>query len=97
MKTTDKTAPIKLHFTPTENFYSPEFRSHYEVGLSYTLRKPWPVDEGDKEQQHMLQLRNLLEECVHKWHAEGKISLSLPSVSPLVTVKVKGHVDVSKK
>lgn len=51
-----------MQFTPLKNFASPELRSEYSVGLSYTVRP------GNTK----------LAALVEKWLAEGKVRLGTP-------------------
>jgi hypothetical protein len=49
----------EFSFTPTENFESEELRSHYEKGLTYTVRESYSV----------------LRELFPKWLEQGKVEL----------------------
>lgn len=52
-------------FTPLKDFFSPETRSQYVVGLSYSVK-----NDGDHK---------VLAELVPKWIAEGKVRAGPPS------------------
>lgn len=60
-----------MQFTPLENFFCPELKSGYEVGLTYTMRDPEQpgIDERTKAG------RQKLLEQMPKWLEEKKVRL----------------------
>ena len=62
-------------FVANEDFYSPEFKSHYVKGLSYTIRT------GNQK----------LFDIVHdKWIGEGKVSLFVSGIPQPGVARVSG-------
>jgi len=69
-----------MQFTPLKNFFSPELKSEYCLGLSYTVR---PGNE-------------LLASLLPEWVDSGLVKLGGPDVQPTEKISGSGNVQITK-
>lgn len=77
-----------MQFTPLKDFHSPELKSDYVKGLSYTLRPANQPGISAREKAGREKLAVLLP----KWIAEGKVRYGSPDVPDAGTVSGEGTV-----
>lgn len=86
-----------MNFTPLADFYCEELKSHYCVGLSYTLKRADdPAIAGpDKRSTRTRQNRATLAKLLPVWLQEGKVTLGLPVAPVSGAARVSGQGDVT--
>jgi hypothetical protein len=83
-----------MQFTPLKDFLSPELKSAYCKGLSYTAR---PADDPavqgpGKRLKKTRENRALLAKLLPQWVAEGKVRYGSPDVPSVGRVSGEGSV-----
>lgn len=91
-----------MQFTALKDFHSPELKSDYVAGLSYTLKPandPAIADDPAKPEAHKRNAltrtnRAKLAELLPVWLSEGKVALGVVSAPIAGAAKVEGTGEV---